>query len=192
MTTKTRDELKAFFVKNAIPTQGNFADLIDGQINQAEDGIFKREGEPVSLVAGAGEQRRVLQIYAEYPAANPDWLLSLNPKHPTAASGNLAGFGIADGAGNTRLVLDAAGNLTVTGDLSTTGTATVLGGIVAGPIKTSGNAGVLDIEGSDHAYIQWFPMKRAAGRRCSRTLAGNSATGWCSTSALQRWQSAAR
>lgn len=29
ITTKNRKQLKTFFVKNAIPTEGNFAELID-------------------------------------------------------------------------------------------------------------------------------------------------------------------
>ena len=33
-----RKALKSFFVKNAIPTEGNFKDLIDGMINAKDDG----------------------------------------------------------------------------------------------------------------------------------------------------------
>lgn len=116
--TKTRTELKQFFVKNAIPTQGNFADLIDAQLNQAEDGVFKQPDQPLGVVAVVGEQRRALQLYSAYPAANPDWLISLNPKRVAPAVGNTPGFGVADGTGNTRLLLDPAGNLTVTGSVN--------------------------------------------------------------------------
>jgi hypothetical protein len=124
--TKTRTELKQFFVKNAIPTQGNFADLIDAQLNQAEDGVFKQPDQPLGVVAVVGEQRRALQLYSAYPAANPDWLISLNPKR-IGAVGNLPGFGVADGTGTTRLLLDTAGNLTVTGSV-TAGTDVNYGG----------------------------------------------------------------
>jgi hypothetical protein len=118
--TKNRTELKQFFVKNAIPTQGNFADLIDAQLNQAEDGVFKQPDQPLGVVAVVGEQRRALQLYSAYPAANPDWLISLNPKRVAPAVGNQAGFGVADGTGTTRLLLDTAGNLTVTGSITAT------------------------------------------------------------------------
>jgi hypothetical protein len=118
--TKNRTELKQFFVKNAIPTQGNFADLIDAQLNQAEDGVFKLPDQPLGVVAVVGEQRRALQLYGAYPAPNPDWLISLNPKRVAPAVGNQAGFGIADGTGTTRLLLDTAGNLTVTGSITAT------------------------------------------------------------------------
>jgi hypothetical protein len=119
--TKTRSELKLYFVKNAIPTEGNFAELIDAQLNQADDGVFKPGGEPLSVVAAPGDQKRTLRLYGAYPAANPDWLISLNPQNPAAPATNQAGFGIADGAGTTRLMLDPAGNLTVTGGVTYTG-----------------------------------------------------------------------
>jgi hypothetical protein len=119
-STKTRSQLKAYFVKNAIPTEGNFADLIDGQLNQGDDGIFKQPNQPLALVAADGEQKRALQLYSTYPAANPDWLVSLNPRN-LAGTATVAGFGIADGAGNTRLMLAPDGSLTVSGNLGYSG-----------------------------------------------------------------------
>jgi hypothetical protein len=106
---KTRSELYPYFVKNAIPTEGNFRDLIDSQLNQSDDGVFKPANEPLSVVADSGPQKRVLRFYSSYSAAtppNPDWLISLNPaQNPTDAATNRPGFGIADGAGNTRLFI---------------------------------------------------------------------------------------
>lgn len=112
ITTKNRKDLKSNFVKNAIPTEQNFADLVEAQLNQADDGVFKLAGEPLSVVAAAGGQKRVLRLYADYPTANPDWLISLNPaQNPADAATNRPGFGITDGAGNTRLFLDSTGKL---------------------------------------------------------------------------------
>ena len=115
ITTKTRKDLKSYFVKNAIPTESNFADLVDAPLNQADDGVFKLAGEPLSVVAAGGDQKRVLRLYSAYPAANPDWLISLNPaQNPSDPATNRPGFGVADGAGNTRLFIDpATGNLGV-------------------------------------------------------------------------------
>jgi hypothetical protein len=115
ITTKTRKDLKSYFVKNAIPTESNFAELVDAPLNQADDGVFKLPGEPLSVVAAGGDQRRVLRLYANYPVANPDWLISLNPaQDPSNPVTNRPGFGIADGAGTTRLFIDSAtGNLGV-------------------------------------------------------------------------------
>ena len=115
INTKRRQDLKSYFVKNAIPTEGNFAELIDAQLNQADDGVFKLSGEPLSVVAAAGDQKRTLRLYSEYPAANADWFISLKPaQDPADAATTRAGFGVTDGAGNTRLFIDSSsGNLGV-------------------------------------------------------------------------------
>ncbi|MEZ4362933.1 MAG: hypothetical protein R3B48_22265 [Kofleriaceae bacterium] len=109
MARKNRAELKSYFVKNAIPTEDHFADLIDSHLHP-EDGVFKRSDEPLSVVAAPGEQKRVLRLYASYPAANPDWMISLNPAQDpaNAAATSKPGFGITDGAGQTRLFVDNA------------------------------------------------------------------------------------
>ncbi|HND31961.1 MAG TPA: hypothetical protein PLA94_18285, partial [Myxococcota bacterium] len=71
---QTRAKLKTYFVANAIPTAGNFAELIEAPLNQADDGIFKTGGDPLSVVAAPEGQRRVLRLYSSYPADNADWL----------------------------------------------------------------------------------------------------------------------
>lgn len=110
MATKNRSDLKSYFVRNAIPTEGNFVDLVDSQLNQEQDGVFKRGDEPLSVIAAPGDQKRVLRLYASYPAANPDWMISLHPAQDpaNATTTGRSGFGITDGAGNTRLFIDAA------------------------------------------------------------------------------------
>ncbi|HEU5218313.1 MAG TPA: hypothetical protein VFU23_06630 [Gemmatimonadales bacterium] len=109
MPIKNRTDLKSYFVKNAIPTEGNFADLIDSGLNQAQDGVFKLEGEPLTIVAAAGAQKRALRLYSVYPAANPDWMVNLTPAldPANAATTSRPGLGIADATGNTRLLIEA-------------------------------------------------------------------------------------
>lgn len=112
INTKNRSELKAYFIKNAIPTEANFAELVDAQLNQADDGVFKLGDDPLSVVAVPGDQKRVLRLYEQYPASNPSWTLSLEPRTDvsdatTAASG--LGFDAPDGT--NRLFLDASGKL---------------------------------------------------------------------------------
>lgn len=51
VNTRNRADLKAFFVKNSIPTQSNFADLIDGMLNQKDDGFVKAKNLPLSIEA---------------------------------------------------------------------------------------------------------------------------------------------
>ncbi len=62
---KSRTELKNFFVKNAIPTESNFADLIDAMLNQKEDGIAKPAGNPLCIEAtgDAGSLRKAINFY---------------------------------------------------------------------------------------------------------------------------------
>src|SRR5262245_23532706 len=100
MATKNRTELKNFFLKNAIPTEGNFADLIDSGLNQSQDGVFKLEGEPLSIVAASGTQKRVLRMYSSYPAVKPDWMITLG-----------SGLSFTDDAGNAKFSVGTNGNV---------------------------------------------------------------------------------
>lgn len=165
--TKSRQDLQAKFVRNAIPTEQDFKDLIDAPLNQSDDGIFRKSGEPLSIVAGSDAQRRALRFYYDPPsgATAPDWLISLNPgQDPNDASTNRRGFGIADGTGATRLFLDAAGNLglgtndpqaklhvagggaRIEGDLSVTGATAFSGSISAsGPVTLGKDDGSVDV-----------------------------------------------
>src|SRR5688572_22779566 len=115
MSKKNRADLKSYFVKNAIPTESNFADLIDSQLNQEQDGVFKTEGEPLAFVAAPGHQKRTVRFFASPPAPGTtpaaDWMISLNPLHfsndgPTVNSGR-PGFGIADGGGFARVFIES-------------------------------------------------------------------------------------
>jgi hypothetical protein len=174
ITTKTRKDLKSYFVKNAIPTEGNFADLVDAQLNQSDDGVFKLAGEPLSVVAASGDQKRVLRLYSNYPAANPDWLISLNPAQKSGETSYRAGFGITDAPGNTRLFIDAttgnlgvgtnnpqakldvAGNARVGGNLQVTGNLQVSGD----RISNASGLGILQANAVDWLRInpdQTFP-----------------------------------
>lgn len=55
MPTKTRNELKVFFKKNAIPTESDFADLIDSQLNLNDDGISKAANGPLTVTGPSGD-----------------------------------------------------------------------------------------------------------------------------------------
>lgn len=112
-TTKARQDLRSKFVRNAIPTEQDFKDLIDGQLNQKDDGIFRNPGEPLSIVAGSDAQKRTLRLYGDDSGAAPDWLISLNPgQDPNNAATNRRGFGITNAEGTTRLFIDvSSGNI---------------------------------------------------------------------------------
>ena len=115
INTLDRSDLKQYFVANAIPTQSNFAELIDAGLNQRDDGIAKLPGDPLSIEAtgDATSQRKVLNLYENFTDQSATWVLSLNPRgDPADEATARAGFSISDGAGNSRLFIDkASGNV---------------------------------------------------------------------------------
>ena len=109
ISKKSRTDLKAYFVKNAIPTESNFADLIDAMLNQKEDGVAKTAGNPLSIEAtgDAASLRKAINFYESFTDTNPAWSISLNPRiNPTDATTSKPGFAISDPAGTNRLFID--------------------------------------------------------------------------------------
>ncbi|MEB3265928.1 MAG: tail fiber domain-containing protein [Cyanobacteriota bacterium] len=99
-TTKTRQALKARFVRGAIPTEADFGDLISAGFNQADDGLFKLPNEPLSLVRQKPDQP-VLRLYDDGSAAGSSWQIGLS-------SDKAAGLCISNKDGKTSLFLDQA------------------------------------------------------------------------------------
>ncbi|MGB1274395.1 MAG: hypothetical protein ACPG77_01495 [Nannocystaceae bacterium] len=112
---RNRAELKSYFVKNAIPTENNFADLIDATIVQASDGVAKPAGEPLSIEAVGDDtsRKQVLNFYQTFVDNGPTFSLELNPRsNPNDANSARSGLSISDAAGSSRLFIDAQnGNL---------------------------------------------------------------------------------
>jgi hypothetical protein len=104
-----RTALKSYFVRNAVPTESNFADLIDGTINQKEDGIAKLAGEPLSIQADGSDtsQKKAINFYRNFADPKPAWTFSLNPRiKPSEAATARPGWSIGDADGNTKLFID--------------------------------------------------------------------------------------
>jgi hypothetical protein len=115
---RSRTDLKAYFVTNAIPTQGQFGDLIDGVLNLKDDGIARPEGGSPLGIAASGEdlgERRVLQFFDKFTDGKSEWSLSLRPRvNPNTSSARRSGLAVADVDSKTRLFLDSAtGNVGV-------------------------------------------------------------------------------
>ncbi len=114
---RNRTELKSYFVKNAIPTESNFADLIEGALNQKDDGIVKLPGNPLGIEAAgdATSLKKAVNLYRNFNDANPDWTINLNPRSdPNDANTARPGFNISDGEGNSRFFIDrTTGNVGV-------------------------------------------------------------------------------
>ena len=108
ITQKSRSDLKSYFVRNAIPTEGNFADLIDSLLNQRDDGIVKAGGDPLSIEAAGDEasQKKAVNLYLDFADDKPSWVFSLRPRSDPKKPGTARpGFSISDGDGNSRLCI---------------------------------------------------------------------------------------
>jgi len=81
-----RDTLKSYFVKNAVPTAGNFEDLVNAGLNQRDDGIAKLPGEPLSVQADGDDasQKKAINFYRNFSDAAPAWTLALSPRSEAA------------------------------------------------------------------------------------------------------------
>ena len=99
-TSKSRQELRSRFVRNAIPTETEFADLIAGSLNQADDGVLKLPDQPLGLVRQKQDQP-VLRFFADPAAEGSVWQVQLG-------SGDKPGFGLAAADGKLALFVDGA------------------------------------------------------------------------------------
>src|SRR5438094_859434 len=105
---KERSVLKTYFATNKIPTADNFGELIDSGINQAEDGIKKDPGNPVSIQAeGMGDGvQDLLYFYKNFNDPTPAWRINQNPRSDAKdpATGK-PGLNFSDGTGVSRLFI---------------------------------------------------------------------------------------
>lgn len=134
---KSRADLASYFVKNAIPTEANFADLISSGLNQRDDGVVKPAGAPLSL-AGVEQrgQRRVLDLYREFNNDTPAWSLSV-------AGADSDGLGIIRGQDDViPLFVDRASGNVGLGTTRPEATLDVRGAIhSSGPMRPAAGAG---------------------------------------------------
>jgi hypothetical protein len=180
-----RTTLKSYFVKNAIPTEDNFADLIESSINQVDDGIVKITGEPLSLKPDIGDSKfkKILNFYENFSENKPKWTLSLN-------SGGKQGLSFSDGDNTSKLFIDeATGNI----GIGTTNPAAKLNiseetGTPHGPNSgtlildhdNSGGASSIVFRskvnrGSDYGYIQYQDTASVGGNgETARLIIGTS------------------
>jgi len=114
---RPRTALKTYFAKNAIPTEGQFSQLIESAINQRDDGLVKNAGDPLSIEATGDDVglKRAVNFYMSFADADPAWTISLRPRrNPADPNTSKTGWSVGDAAGNSRLFIDAAnGNVGV-------------------------------------------------------------------------------
>jgi hypothetical protein len=74
MAILNRITLKNFFRKGSVPTETNFADLIDSSINIVEDGIG-RSIDDGFRIAPMGYSKKLLSFYENSQKIKPDWFI---------------------------------------------------------------------------------------------------------------------
>jgi hypothetical protein len=99
ISKKSRTELKAYFIKNAVPTESNFRDLIDGVLVQKDDGIAKSQDAPLSLEAQSSGERPIVHLYDSFASTSPNFVVSLLPGTTVGNSTTGRGLGIGNGSG---------------------------------------------------------------------------------------------
>lgn len=174
--TKSREYLTGKFKKNAIPTETDFRDLIEAPLNQKDDGVAKRPGEPLSVEAAPTGNMPVLRLYESFSDAIPDWALCLQD------AGGTRKLVVADGGGQVRLSIDhvtgemkvgvlvasdlRAGALAVS-TLGATGLITASGGLTVPAGKTTSvdalNAGALKAKGTSVEALSATGLITASG-----------------------------
>jgi hypothetical protein len=98
--SKSRQDLRSRFVRYAIPSETDFADLIAAGLNQADDGVLKLPDQPLGLVRQKPDQP-VLRFYADPTAEGSAWQLQLG-------SGDKPSFSLAAADGKPALFVDGA------------------------------------------------------------------------------------
>ena len=171
-TTKTRQAIKNRFVRNAIPTQADFADLIDASLNQADDGLLKLPNEPLGLVRQQPD-KPVLRFYDSPDATESAWQIYLS-------ADNKAGFALVntdkDGYISSRLFLDAVtGNVGI-GTTKADAKLTVQGGMqIADTVTIGGRVDILTASNPIRFSSTWtgFPDDKTNGAEISNDVTGH-------------------
>jgi hypothetical protein len=71
MPTQTRTTLKGYFTKGSIPTENNFADLIDSTLIQTDDGLLTSATAPLSIKA-VGADEGLINFYRVESGQKPN------------------------------------------------------------------------------------------------------------------------
>ncbi len=103
---KNRSTLKQDFKKGAVPTESNFADLIDSMLNQEDDGISKVPNDPLSIDAVGGDEALINFYRINQNTPELTWQFKQSP-------GGASGFSIGDANGSRLFIASDTGNLGV-------------------------------------------------------------------------------
>lgn len=127
---RNRTTLKGYFIKGAIPTEANFADLIDSMLNQDDDNISKLPNDPLRIIA-SGEEESLFNFYRVGEDGSPTWQIKQKPD-------GKPGLSIGDAATSHLFIESGTGNVGV-------GTTKPLGPLSIGDSSLAGSDGYLVI-----------------------------------------------
>lgn len=150
---KNRTTLKERFKKGAIPTEADFADLIDSMLNQAEDNISKLPNDALRVTA-TGVDEAVVNFYrVENNEEKLAWQFKQKPD-------GKAGLSISDTVAPRLFIENATGNVGV-GTTTPKAKFQVLGGAIMPDSGNLDTAGILfppDPGGGtgDKAWIRYY------------------------------------
>ena len=108
---KARATLKAYFKKNAIPTEEQFKQLIDSALNQRDDGVVKEGAGPLSIEATGDDAgpKRAIDFYLSRADPDPAFSIALRASGRGGDSDTPRfAWSVNDSKGNSRLSIDAA------------------------------------------------------------------------------------
>lgn len=104
MALLTRSTLKNLFKRGMVPSEVNFADLIDSTVNKVDDG-FSQSSTDGFMLAPQGPNKRLMSFYESIRDPNAAFTLSMNP------SPHSEGLSFNDDENNSMLFLRKGGNV---------------------------------------------------------------------------------
>lgn len=137
---KNRSTLKDYFKKGAIPTEANFADLIDSMLNQEEDSIAKLPNDPLKITAIGVDEALVNFYRIDKNAEQLSWQVKQK-------LGGVAGLSISDAVGSRLFIENGTGNIgigttTPGAKLEVSGSAKITGDLQAKTLTVDGEISV--------------------------------------------------
>ncbi|MFT3826066.1 MAG: hypothetical protein QM731_19245 [Chitinophagaceae bacterium] len=79
MPLKNRTTLKNFFSIGNMPTQSNFADLIDSSLNIVDDGFYKSMDDGI-VIAPSGKSEKLITFFDNTEYKNASWSFNLDTR----------------------------------------------------------------------------------------------------------------
>lgn len=170
---KNRTELKNYFLANKIPTQKDFEEFIDANLNQAEDGIAKIQGSPIALQAegDTGGPQEVLNLFSDFADSNPSWGINLNPRvDPSVPASNKPGLNIKDPSGASQLFIKAASGDIGVGTIEPTARLSIQAreeaSVISVVSETNGNAQIFEVAQEENSGV--LSVRGGTGKRVSK------------------------